>query len=503
MDRYALRAELCRRDFYAFLQTFWHVICRESPVWAPHIQIMCDEVQEASERVIRREPKVKDLIFNVPPGSTKSTIISQMFPAWCWCRDESLRFITASYNDPVALEQAEYHRQIVRSDLYRKLFPHVRLHPTINAKSNFKTTTGGQRFSVGTGGGCTGIHGHFLIPDDPINPKEAASKAGLKSANDWLSRTFLSRKVDKAVSLMIMVQQRLDENDCTGYQLRTRGHEIRHICLPAELTDDVSPPEYRRLYVDGLLDPVRLSRRILESEKLGLGSFGYSGQMLQRPVPDGGGILKREWFKVLSMADVVGLVKRYTGSAPAWHFAADLAYTEEEINDPSGVIAYCRIGPFVIIRHAKKFRLEQPDLERELPTYVMKHGYSQQSILAIEPKANGISTVQNLRARTHLNVIRSKSPTTDKVARVKNYVALVEGGRVCLVDGNWIDGFLEETTNFPFALHDEFPDCLSIVMQREMQAGLGSDSVEVRPDTFQLHKDQQQPSKEEVWNAIV
>lgn len=504
IDPYYIRAELCRRDFFAFVQTFWHVICKEKPVWGRHIQIICDELQVVGERVFRREPKEYDLIFNVPPGSTKSTLISQMFPAWCWARDDSLRFLTASYNDVVALEQAEYHRQIVRSDLYRKLFPHVQLHPTINAKSNFKTVAGGQRFSVGTGGGCTGIHGHFLIPDDPINPKEAASKAGLKAANDWLSRTFLSRKVDKAVTVMIMVMQRLDENDPTGVQMRTRAHEIRHICLPAELTEDVSPPELSRIYVDGLLDPIRLSRKILESEKLGLGSFGYSGQMLQRPVPDGGGILKREWFKVVSMTDVTGLVKRYMGSAPAWHIAADLAYTEKEINDPSAAMVYCRVGPFVVIRHARKFRLEQPDLERELPSYVMQHGYSRESLLAIEPKANGLSTIQNLRARTSLNVVASKAPSKDKVARVREYTALVEAGRVMLVDGDWVDGWLDEVINFPFAAHDEFPDCLSIAMQREMLSGLGADRIEPRNEFDSFNRPMSaQPSKEDVWNGIV
>ena len=70
VDQY--RAELCRRDFYYFVQTFWDVVCSEDPVWNWHIRYICNELQVLAERVFDRLPKLYDLIINVPPGSTKS-----------------------------------------------------------------------------------------------------------------------------------------------------------------------------------------------------------------------------------------------------------------------------------------------------------------------------------------------------------------------------------------------------------------------------------------------
>jgi predicted phage terminase large subunit-like protein len=503
-DLDALLADICKRDFFEFVQTFWSVVVKEKPVWNWHIQFLCDELQAVAERVFRREPKEYDLVINIPPGSSKSTVCSQMWPAWCWTRDPSLRCIGGSYAYEIASEQAEYQRQIVGSDLYRRLFPDVQFHPTRNARHNYRTTAGGQRYSCGVGGAVTGVHAHILIVDDPLNPKEAHSETDLKSANRWMNETLSSRKVDRLVAMTVLIQQRLAENDPSGNALRTRPGEIRHICLPAEDTADVRPPELRSLYKDGLLDPLRMSRAVLDREKITLGSFGYSGQMLQRPVPEGGGILKKSWFKLLSMDDVLGMARQWLPGAPAWNFTADLAYTSKEINDPSGILAYSRIGPYVAIRCAERFRLEQPDLERRLPTWTMANGYSDRSMLMIEPKANGISTVQNLRARTKLNVIASKAPTKDKVSRTRDVSPLIESGRVILVDGDWVETFLDEVCNFPFARHDEFVDCLTMALDRESAAGLGSASMDRTRSTdgFTATGKAARTSKE-VWDGLV
>jgi len=477
-DVYALLANICKRDFYEFVQTFWSTIVKEPPVWNWHIQLLCDELQIVAERVFRRDPKEYDLIINVPPGSSKSTVCSQMFPAWCWTRDPTLRFIGGSYEYEVQMEQAEAQRQIVSSELYQRMFPDVRLHPTRNARHNYRTTAGGQRYSRGVGGAITGVHAHIQLVDDPLNPKEAASKADIKAANHWMTQTLSGRKVDKRLTPLILIQQRLHEDDPSGQALRTRPSEIRHICLPAEDTADVRPPELRSMYKDGLFDPVRLPRSVLNSEKIVLGSFGYSGQMLQRPSPEDGGIVKRGWFKIFTMEDVLGLARIWMPGAPVWNFTADLAYTKDEINDPSAVLAYARIGPYVAIRNVKAAHLEQPELERMLPAWTTSNGYSERSVLRIEPKANGLSTIQNLRARTGINVTGSKAPEKDKVARLRDVSPLIECGRVILIDGDWIETFLDEACKVPFARHWDMTDCLMIALDQEAKAGLGSASMD-------------------------
>ena len=75
------KSRLCKEEFFYFVKTFWDTIISEEPVWNWHIEYLCNEIQEMAERVFEGKPKEYDLIINISPGSTKSTICSRMFPA--------------------------------------------------------------------------------------------------------------------------------------------------------------------------------------------------------------------------------------------------------------------------------------------------------------------------------------------------------------------------------------------------------------------------------------
>ena len=95
-----VKAELCRQSFYYFVQEFWGEIIQAAPVFNFHVQFICNELEEIAKRQFMfkdstwtmpkeggRAKSLYNLLVNVPPGTTKSTIISQMFPAWCWVND--------------------------------------------------------------------------------------------------------------------------------------------------------------------------------------------------------------------------------------------------------------------------------------------------------------------------------------------------------------------------------------------------------------------------------
>ena len=298
----SLQAEICRRSFYQFVQRFWHVVISEDPVWNWHIKVICDELQAVAERVFKGLPKLYDLVINVPPSSTKSTLCSIMFPVWCWTRDASIRTIGGSYTDLLALDLSRKGRLIVKSDLYRRLFPEVQLRDDQDTKTYYETTEGGDRHSVGSEGDIGGFHAHFLIIDDPINPGEVHSPASLRKVNRWLTETVFSRKVDKNVSVIIIIMQRLHEEDPSGMMLaEAKAHpdkiRVRHICLPGEESDRVTPKRLRLKYQKDAeghspLDLVRAPWDVLQEARIRLGPFGYSGQIEQWPVPPEGGMFK-------------------------------------------------------------------------------------------------------------------------------------------------------------------------------------------------------------------
>lgn len=258
------KAELCRRSLYEFVQEFWDVIIPEDPVWNWHIKYICDEVQEAIVRVCRlperpaifdgvrflmpkkpREKKEYDLLVNVPPGSLKSTIITVMAPAWAWTIDQTLRVISASYSGDLSQDHAVRSRDIIQSDKYKLYFPEVEIRADQNNKNNYKNTQNGERYATSVGGTVMGIHAHLIIIDDPLNTKQSISEADLPAAAAFVNTTLSTRKVDKAVTLTIMVMQRLNELDPAGVWLRQRdqeGRKIKHICLPVRLSPKVYPP---------------------------------------------------------------------------------------------------------------------------------------------------------------------------------------------------------------------------------------------------------------------
>jgi predicted phage terminase large subunit-like protein len=449
-------AELCRRSFFRFVQEFWDVIIPETPVWNWHIKYLCDELQYLNTFVMKREPKPYDLIINIPPGSTKSTIATQMYNAWVWTVDPTQRFIASSYAHSLSLSHAIKTRDIVNSDKYKDLFPEIVLKEDQRGKSDFRNDRGGQRFTTSTGGTVTGMHAHQIIVDDPINPQQSASDAERESANTFVTSTLSSRKIDKAVTPTIIIMQRLHEADPTGVMLSKKNKKIKHINLPAEDKGNVLPAELAANYIDGLLDPIRLNREVLDEALIDLGSYGYAGQYGQNPAPQEGGLIKKHWFEIIDWKPEFNNL--------AWNFTADTAYTEDESNDPSGYLAYAKYNNDFIIRFAQTEYLEFPDLCKALPTFAQQNGYSQRSVIEVEPKASGKSLVQTLKRETSLNIKEGKPPANDKVARVNDTSPTMEAGRVKLVRGVWNKEFLDQISTFPNAEHDEYVDCLTMMI---------------------------------------
>ncbi len=169
----------------------------------------------------------------------------------------------------------------------------------------------------------------------------------------------------------------------------------------------------------------------------------------------GGNIIEREWFTTISYGEFDDLHL----SEPIIFFL-DTAYTEKTVNDPSGIIATCRIGQILYILNAKKVRFGFPELTRFVPVWVRQNGYTDQSTIRIEPKANGISLVQQLRESTHLNVTQTPSPTEPKEIRLNAVAPTTECGKVVLIEGPWNQDFIDEVCGFPNMRHDEYVDLL-------------------------------------------
>ena len=467
--KFALEKKLCEMSFYEFFKAAWVVVEPAVPLstnW--HHKYICDTLQEECERIIAQKPKTKDIIINVPFRSTKSLIVTVMFPVWAWIKSPKLRFITSSYSAALSIELATKSRDIIFSDWFKRRWGDVfHIKKDQNLKERYENNHIGMRRATSVGGTVTGQGGDFLIVDDPLSPQMANSATERDNANEWYRTTFYSRLNQADIGVRIIIMQRVHEDDLSGFLLdRETRTKYKHICIPATNEDgNIKPKSLEKFYnkETGLFWEDRFSKAVLDDYKSALGTYGYAGQLQQTPTPLDSGMIHKDWFKI----------DRYRVDEAIVNFVIDPAYTADQKNDPSALLAYTYKDNKWQIVDCVNVHKEFPELVKFIPQWVKKNGYTNKSRIYVEPKASGKSIVQTLVRETGLNVKEDKPPTKDKVARVSDISASLESGRVSLLNGDWNREFLDQLTKFPAAKHDDMVDCLVMAVNKEIWSGGG------------------------------
>lgn len=463
LDR--LEASICRESLEDFVKRFWNTVpeleCEEL-LWNWHMSVLCGDLQEMAERVFRGEEKLHDLLINIPPGTSKTLICSVLFPAWVWTRMPSARFICGSYAEKLAQKSALNSRDVILSEKYKRLFGEIKIREDQGGKSLFANQSGGYRLSIGTGGGVTGFHAHFIVIDDPINPEEAHSEADLETKNRWVGQTMSRRKVSSKVSVTIMVMQRLHQNDPAAVMLeQASSSPVRHLKFPAEIhgngMDQVRPRKYVVNYVNGLLDPRRLSQKALSAALTQLGQFGYSGQMLQNPVPLGGGMFKVDKINVEEAPPRSVEILR---TCRSW----DKAGTKGAgANTAGGKLAVDRQKRFWILDMVRG-QWDSSTREKIIRDTAKVDGPRTEIVIEQEPGSGGKesaeNTVKNL-AGYSVTVDRPTGSEGSKALRADPFSVQVNIGNVYMVRGPWNQALLQELRHFPHSKYKDQADALS------------------------------------------
>jgi predicted phage terminase large subunit-like protein len=374
------------------------------------------------------------------------------------------RFLGGSFNSDLALDFGNKARRIIKSDLYQETFPEIKIVADQDTKGYFVNTFGGERYATSTGASIIGRHFHIHIIDDPINPKGARSILDLKEATLWLSEAIAQRCVDRAVTTLIMVMQRLGVDDPSGVRLaRTTGTPNRHICLPAELSDNVRPLILRNKYKNGLLDPVRLTPEILEAALEELSPYGYAGQYEQRPTPLTGGLInvdKIQGPSVPPSPDKFKYVMRW------WDKAATLGAGDYTVGVLMGIKKDTKDYPIYWVLDVIRKQISSTERENLIVKTANSDKIKYEGIYKIgleqEPGSGGkdslIATTQRLDG---FHVI-SERPTGSKLDRAHEFASQIGGENVGMAPGVWNKTYLEELQYFgPLCKHDDQVDASS------------------------------------------
>lgn len=408
-----------------------------------------DLIAEYLEACTRGE--IKRLIINMPPRYMKSISVSVAWPAWLLGRNPSEQIMAASYADNLSIKLSTDCRLVLQSSWYRDIFPGTVITGDQNEKRKFVTTQRGHRIATTVGSSIIGEGGNILIVDDPVNAMQALSETERERANLWFDQAYSTRLNDKKNGVMVLVMQRLHQNDLTGHLLEKGGWE--HLVIPkvAEKRTIIDFGRVKRVLEPGdVLHPARQSAEDIEREKQAMGSYAFAAQCQQRPTPAEGGIFKREWF--LERYDTRREV--YRSITQSW----DTAHKASEINDPSVCTTWGETESGYHLLHVLVQRMEYPELKRVAINHAEAWAVD---ALLIEDKASGQSLIQDLRRESKLPVIAIQ-PQGDKVTRASVVSPTVEAGKVILPkQAQWLSDFEDEIFSFPNAAHDDQVDSVS------------------------------------------
>jgi predicted phage terminase large subunit-like protein len=447
-----LQRLVCERSLSDYMREAWPILNPATPFLSNwHTDLIAEYLLACTLGQIHR------LIINVPPKSSKSTLVSVMWPTWAWgpLNQPGTRWMFASYSELVSTRDSLARRTLLTSQWFLNHWgSRVKLIADQNQKTIFQNTARGHMLATTMGGQGTGLGGQVLVLDDPHDTEKIISEKERQRALHNFDHKLYTRLDDRKAGVIVLVMQRLHPKDLTGHLLEGAGGERwERLCIPMEAPARKVYifPLSKRQHVreEGeLLNPAREGPAEIEEHKERLGSLGYAGQFQQRPVPEGGAIFKSSYFKLWPEDKDRDIEPpRVIRTVHSW----DCAIKDNETNSYSVCTVWLELDDRFLLRYVWRKRVEFPEMLRAM--HELASQFPPDAIL-VEDKASGQSAIQELR-RSTLSVI-AVSVDTDKTARARAAAPTAEAGKIWIMrDAPWARLYLDELCNFP---KSEFTD---------------------------------------------
>lgn len=514
----------CETSLLAFIRRFWHVLEPGKKLvegWA--LEAMCQHLEAVTDGRIKR------LLINVPPGSMKSLCVNVFWPAWEWARGMAgNRYVTFSYAAHLTQRDNLRFRTLVASPEYQAMFgDRFRLEKIGEFQvSNDKM---GWKIASSVDGVSTGERGDRVILDDPHNVKQGESKIIRTKTVEWFSNAMSNRLNDLEKSVIVVVMQRIHEDDVSG---RILSEDLGYTCLviPAEYdegrhcTTSIGWTDPRSVPLDNFW-PERFPPLELTRLKTTMSPTEFASQYQQMPMPKGGAIFQQDWWDYQLPYPTKGGGTRFTPPGISFDYivaALDTAYTVKEQNDFSALTVWGTYidqddEPRIMLIDAWRKRLEihgggtldaPKDIIRikddyflsqrddELPTKMRPSqawgltewvAYTcrlrRVDRLLIESRTQGYAVAQELarlygREGFSIDLI---NPRGDKVARAHSIVPLFSDNRIQvpavaeddnLYPMDFAEMLISEAAYFPRGAHDDLVDSMVMALRHMRDYGL-------------------------------
>lgn len=415
--------------------------------------------------------KITRGIINIPPGFSKTMLITIMLVARGLARYPDARFIHASFSDMLVQDNSTFIRDVIRSPEYQALWPRE-IRMDVNKKGLWRTTQEGGLLAKPANGPITGFRagrldkGRFtgaLIIDDPLKPDDAFSKTYREQVNRNFNTTLRNRLMHPGVPI-IVIMQRLHEDDLCGFLLKGgSGDYWQHLLLPVTIDSTVPYPAqythgipYDHGLPDGLLWPAKVDET--ELAKLRAAEYVFQSQYMQNPMAVGGSVFKREDLRYWRVeADIPNIVQRL--------IFGDTAQKTDEQHDYSVFQCWGKgVDGKAYLLDQLRGKWRAPELQANAEMFWAKHRdpkvwpanrWGALRAMKIEDKVSGTTLLQSLRGIPVEAIERSK----DKYTRALDAAPAFASGLVILpANVPWLLEYESELLGFPGANHDDQVD---------------------------------------------
>lgn len=461
-SRIKIDRELVRRyGLYAFVKLAWSHVEPAEYVDNWHIDEKCKHCEAVTYGKIRR------LVINEPPGSSKSLVVCVFWPVWTWIVQPKKKFFFASFDPTLSMRDADRALQLLKSKWFQDRWGNL-LAEENPAVSEYSSTAGGFRFSTSVGGKGTGRHADIQVVDDPTKPLDVETStrkkgAALEKVRHWWRNTMPSRMVDFRTGARVVIMQRLAEGDLAGDCIDSGDYE--HLCFPMRFVKasacKTSIGGDRRTVDGELLNPIRVPEDELKRLEKDMGPMVAAAQLGQKPVPAGGNIFKEEKIKHWTAASLP--------NRPAMQIliSVDCAFKDSEGSDHVAIEVWGAYGGcYYLLDHYSEIASFTETCEA---IKIMCGKWTDAVAVLVEDKANGSAVIDTLKEL--IPILIPIEPIGSKESRAHACSIIYEAGSVYHPDPNmpgfdWVHEKEGRLVSFPKARYDDDVDTTTQALLR-------------------------------------
>lgn len=445
-------------------------------------KIMCEQVDKLSRR------EIKKLIILTSPQHGKSTISSINFPAYLLGKNPNEKIILGSYNKSKATDFVKKTKRLVKSEKYRELYPNTKVIGS-DTDDFFEINDGqGYMKSAGMDSGVTGFTATCIIIDDPLKGRnEANSKTIRDKTWDTFQDDFKTRLDNNGIILAVFTNWHEDSffgrlfDEKNEHFNQDEANEWTVVILQA-LKEEKKVSKYQ-IDID---DPRKIDEALWEKKHSAkkyirrriANPTGFASLDQQRPSPEEGNKIKKEWWIIKNESELPFNLKTITAD-----FFIEGAFTEKTENDETGLGSFYfdKSNNILYVLNISGIRKELYELLDYFKEYANQNYRKVKSSVYIELKASGHPLKSMLSKNQYggfnTREIPNKTVLLGKYNRVENSEPFIASGKVILLKGGWNKSFIDQCSTFPNGVHDDLVDIVCYAIHKYFITGRDKSSV--------------------------